>query len=149
MYRSLVTRPNVTPVQASTESEFSLNHLKNHKKDIRFKRCNLRRLPGAEAFGFIITPQAKPKFSIYQVDADSPACNANLRKSDVIIEVNKVNIRRMKFIDVLKLLKNDSTHETMQILAISREGYDHYKDKNKRFSSKNLANNENTDLYTT
>jgi C-terminal processing protease CtpA/Prc len=146
LYRP-ITRSNVNP--AATEQEFSINQLKNHKKEIRFKRCNLKRLPHVDAFGFIVTPQAKPKYSIYQVDLDSPAYKANLRKSDVIIEVNKQNIRRMKFIDVLKLLKNDSTHETMEILAISREGYDHYKDRNKRFSSKKLANYENTDLYTT
>lgn len=130
------------------QKEFSVSQIKNGQLG-RFKRCLLKRLPEFNAYGFVVTPNQKPKYSIYEVDVNSPAYHANLRKTDVIIEVNKVNIRQMKFDKVLRLLKNDSIQDTMEILAITLDGYHYYKDRNKKFSSRKLVTEERTDLYST
>ncbi len=117
------------------------------KNDNRFKRCFLTLLSDYEGFGFTITPSSDPKLSIIEVDENSPAYKANLRKDDVIIECDKVNIRRFKFDEVLKLMRNGTVNQQIEILAISLKGYYYYKDRNKKFSSKKLVTIENTDLY--
>lgn len=71
---------------------------------------------------------------------DSPAWRVNLRKKDVIIEIDGQNIRRNSPSEVIKKIGECSYKGGMEILAISSEGYKHYKLRKWNFSSKKLLN---------
>lgn len=115
----------------------------------RFKRCNIQLPPDAEnqSFGFTLNSKVKPKYMIFSVDQGSPAYNANLRSSDVIVAVDQTNIRRLKFDKVKSMLSEAKRRGHVEILAVSKENYLYYKNKKKRFSSTKLVTSDNTDLY--
>jgi len=115
----------------------------------KFKRCTIKLQPTDPNFGFTLNSKIKPKYMIFNVENDSPASKANLRTSDVIVEINKENIRRFKFDKVKKILSDARNVEPRQveILVISKEGYLYYKNKKKRFSSKNLVTTDNTEIF--
>lgn len=124
----------------------SMGTLNKYEKP-RFKRCTIRLQPDNPNYGFTLNSKIKPKYMIFAVEQDSPAYAANLRTSDVIVEVNGENIRRYKFEKVKKMLSDSRTKGQVEILAISKEGYLYYKNKKKRFSSRNLVMSDNTDNF--
>ena len=91
----------------------------------------------------------KPKYSIYTIDTSSPAYKANLRETDVIVQIDKRNIRRQKFDKVKGLLSESQQRGQVEILAIDREGYMYYKNRKKRFSSNKLVTAENVEGFST
>ena len=93
--------------------------------------------------------QVKPKYSIYTIDTSSPAYKANLRETDVIVQIDKRNIRRQKFDKVKGLLSESQQRGQVEILAIDREGYMYYKNRKKRFSSNKLVTPENVEGFST
>ncbi len=86
---------------------------------------------------------------IYTIDDKSPAYKANLRETDVIVQIDKKNIRRLKFDKVKEMLSESVKRRQVEILAINKEGYLYYKNKKKRFSSNKLVTNENTEPFST
>ena len=119
------------------------------KNPPKFKRCDVRLMPDSDGFGFALNPRNKPKFSIYSVETNSPAYRANLRANDVIVQVNKQNIRRLKFEKVRQMIKEASEKGQIEILAIDQDGYLYHKQRRRRFSSKRLVTPENTDYFST
>jgi C-terminal processing protease CtpA/Prc len=113
----------------------------------KFKRCNVQILPDFKGYGFAINSKIKPKFMIYTVDPQSPAYKANLRESDVIVQIDNKNIRKMSFDKVKKLLSDSQKKGQVEILAIDNEGYKYYKERKKRFSNKKLVTAENTEIF--
>ena len=86
---------------------------------------------------------------IYTIDTKSPAYKANLRETDVIVQIDKKNIRRLKFDKVKEMLSESLKKGQVEILAINKEGYMYYKNKKKRFSSNKLVTAANTEPYYT
>ena len=116
----------------------------------KFKRCVVQLIPEyPEGFGFTLNSKIKPKYTIFSVDPDSPAYAANLRPTDVIVEINKKNIRRLKFEKVKNMLSESKNNGQVEILAISKEGYLFFKNKKKKFSSRKLVTTDNTELHST
>lgn len=115
----------------------------------KFKRCNVQLLPDFNGYGFAINSKIKPKFMIYSVDQNSPAYKANLRETDVIVQIDNKNIRKIKFDKVKQILSESQKKGQVEILAIDQEGYKYYKDRKKRFSSKKLVTADNTEPYFT
>lgn len=86
---------------------------------------------------------------ILVVDADSPAFNANLRTGDVIVAIDGTNIRKLDFDKVRGMLQNALNQGKIEVLAISLEGYTHYKSSQRLFNYLDwtkLATN-NVDVY--
>jgi len=103
--------------------------------------------PQAKGYGFTLNSKVKPKYMIFSVDPASPAYAANLRATDVIVEINKKNIRRLKFDQVKQMIIDSQKERKVEILAISKEGYMYYKERRKRFSSRKLVTLDNTEPY--
>ena len=118
----------------------------------KFKRCMVV-LPTetshlqAKGYGFTLNSKVKPKYMIFSVDPASPSYAANLRATDVIVEINKKNIRRLKFDQVKQMIIDSQKDKRVEILAISKEGYLYYKERRKRFSSRKLVTADNTEPY--
>ena len=72
-----------------------------------------------------------------------------MRATDVIVEIDKKNIRRLKFDKVKQLLSESQKKGQVEILAINKEGYLYYKERRKRFSSTKLVRPDNTEPYST
>ena len=68
------------------------------------------------------------------VEENSPAQRANVVESDVLIEINKKNIRREKFENVKEIVSNGLKSGKVELLLINMSGYKWFKNKNKRFS---------------
>lgn len=145
IYNSIANRPTSIP----EEIPFSPSTHLRPKSDNHFKRCFLKLLPNFDGFGLTVSPNLKPKFSIYEVELNSPAYRASLRKNDVIIEIDGVNIRQYKFDDFFSRMQTCAAKQYIEILAISPNGYSYYKDRNKKFSSRKLVTDDNTDIYET
>lgn len=116
------------------------------KNTPKFKRCTVVATPNFKGFGFTINSQVKPKYMIYEVDKNSPAEFAGLRKNDVLIEINNKNIRRTSFEKVRVLLSQAYLTNKVELLVISKEGYAWFKSRKKRFSSK-LTTENNVELF--
>jgi C-terminal processing protease CtpA/Prc len=86
---------------------------------------------------------------IYSVDQNSPAYKANLRETDVIVQIDGKNIRKLKFDKVKQLLSDSQKKGRVEILAIDKEGYKYYKERKKKFSSKKLVTEDNTEPFYT
>ena len=112
-----------------------------------FKRCFIRFAPGFEGFGFVLNSKIRPKYSIVEIDADSPVSRANLKVGDIIIEIDGKNIRQMEFKQVKKLLDNSYDQGQVEILAISKKHYIYYKDKNENFSDTQFTSAARTKMY--
>ncbi len=98
---------------------------------------------GLGGFGLIMsTNTQRPKHYIIDVEPFSIAHRANLRKYDVIVEIGGENVRRLSEHEVLRLLESGAYNRELEMLVISYEGYNHYKQKNCKFSSKKLTTNE-------
>jgi hypothetical protein len=82
------------------------------------------------------------------VEENSPAFRANIRDNDILIEINNKNIRRSKFEKIRMLLSDANKKGKVELLVISLPGYNWYKSKNKRFSSK-LTTTENVEFFST
>jgi hypothetical protein len=115
----------------------------------KFKRCNVQLLPDFNGYGFSLNSKLKPKYMIYSIDTNSPAYKANLRQSDVIVQIDKKNIRRLRFDKVKQMLSDSQKKGQVEILAIDREGYMFYKNRKKRFSSNKLVTSDNTEPFYT
>lgn len=86
---------------------------------------------------------------ILVIDQDSPAYNANLRTSDIIVAIDGINIRKLDFDKVRGMMQNALNQGKIEVLAISLEGYTHYKKSKGLFSYfdwTKLATN-NVDFY--
>jgi C-terminal processing protease CtpA/Prc len=106
-------------------------------------------MPDYRGYGFTLNTKSKPKYMIFQIDQSSPAYMANLNESDVIVEINKQNIRKLKFPKVKQMLMDSQKNNSVEILAISKEGYMYYKNRNKRFSDRKLVTKDNVDEHST
>jgi hypothetical protein len=113
----------------------------------RFKRCTIKTVEGFNGFGFTLNSKVKPKFMVFSVDPQSPSYAANLRDQDVIVQIDRKNIRRIKFDKVKEMLRQSSQRGEVEILAISKDGYIFYKDRGQRFSNRKLVTNENVDFF--
>lgn len=133
----------------STKSVGNLSTALGPNGKPKFKRCIVQLIPEFKGYGFTLNSKVKPKYMIFTVDPDSPSYAANLRATDVIVEIDKKNIRRMKFDKVRQLLSETQKNGQVEILAISKEGYMFFKNKKKRFSSTKLVTLDNTEPYST
>lgn len=114
----------------------------------KFKRCNLELIEGFKGFGFTINSKMKPKLTVFEVEPGSPAALAGIKKFDVLVEINKKNVRRTAFEKVRMMLQEASKKGDVELLVISEEGYKWFKAKKKRFSKANkLTNENNVELY--
>ncbi len=86
----------------------------------KFKSCNVVLLPDFQGYGFTLNSKIKPKYTIYTIDPNSPAYKANLRESDVIVQIDKKNIRRQKFDKIKQMLSDSKKKGGVEILAIDR-----------------------------
>ena len=66
---------------------------------------------------------------IYSVEPCSPAYNANLRANDIIMEINKKSIRRLKFEQVKQMIKDSLKDKQIELLVLEKEDYLLYKDE--------------------
>lgn len=129
------------------QSSRSMGTLPSKYDKQKFKRCTVNLTPESDNFGFTLNSRIKPKYMIYDVAFNSPAYMANLRTNDVIVEIDRTNIRRLKFDKVKEMLNRSKQNRRVEVLAISKEGYLYYKNKKKRFSSTKLVTTENTEIY--
>ena len=130
------------------EKSLYLPDVNANRDQTNFKRCDLKYSPDFGGFGLTLAGlDSKPKHSVIMVEPNSPAHRANLRKYDVIIEINQKNVRRSSYAKVIKYLEEAAATEQVSILAISRNGYNAYKKRNKRFSNRDLVTEENTDNF--
>lgn len=86
---------------------------------------------------------------LLEINMDSPAFNANLRTNDIIVAIDGTNIRKLNFDKVRGMLQNALNKGEIEVLAISLEGYTHYKDSKGIFNYLDwtkLATN-NVDFY--
>ena len=97
----------------------------------KFKRCNLELIEGFKGFGFTINAKMSPKLTIYNVEEGSPAELAGVRKFDVLVEINRKNVRRTAFEKVRMMLQEESKKGEVELLVISEKGYKWFKSKNK------------------
>ena len=104
-------------------------------------------IPDFKGLGIKVSSKLKPKYMICSIDANSPAYKANLRENDVIVQINRKNIRRSKFKKVAALLRKCASVGHVEILAIDQKGYLFYKNRKKNFSSKKLVKLENTEFF--
>ncbi len=81
---------------------------------------------------------------IFSLDPNSPAFDVNLRETDVLIEINGHNVRKMKTAKVLKLIDATLANGSIEILAIESKGYSILKKNGQKLSSKLLPNPGNT-----
>ena len=93
-----------------------------------FKRCHIKAAPPYKGYGFRLfrATKVKPKHMVFSLDPNSPAYAANLRETDVIIEVEGVNVRRLKTSAVNKLMDATLKKGNMEILAIEISGYESF-----------------------
>jgi C-terminal processing protease CtpA/Prc len=117
------------------------------RNEPKFKRCRIELDPSFDGFGFGLNPRLKPKYTVFRVDPSSPAYAANLRATDVIVEVDSKNIRRFKFEKVTQLLKDAQKKGFVEVLVISRDGYAYLKKKNEKFSNPKLVTSQNVEYY--
>ena len=106
-------------------------------------------MPDFNGLGFTLNSKIKPKYMIYSVDPSSPAYAGNLRSNDIIVEIDRKNIRRLKFDKVRQMLSEAQKNRQVEILAIDREGYNYFKKKKKRFSSAKLVTPDITEEFST
>ena len=85
-----------------------------------------------EGFGFTLNSKIKPKFSIFSVDPDSPAYAANLRPTDVIIQINQINIRKLNSYEVKSMLMESKNNGQVEITALEKSDYLDYKYSKKK-----------------
>ncbi len=114
---------------------------------VKFKRCKVQLEYDYNGYGFYISHKTEPKFMINEVEPESPAYKANLRQTDVIVEIDGINIRQMSFDKLKKILDNTKNKGFVEVLAISLIGYTYYKERKKKFSDKNLVTKENTEYF--
>lgn len=121
----------------------------NQYRKPKFKRCNIQLSHGIKDFGFSFDQTSKTKYMINTIEINSPAFRANLRKDDVIIQINGRNIRQLNPINVKEILNESLMKRHVEILAIDKWGYLYYKMKKKHFSSNKLVTSENTEDFFT
>ena len=120
-----------------------------YKSLIKFKKCYIIIPPlWNKRFGFGLTSNSKPKYSIGQVDFNSPAYQANIRVQDVIVQIDGTNIRQFKYEEILNRVQIGFSNKKLEILAISKYGYRFYKNQKFKFSDLRLPNSHNTEFYT-
>lgn len=114
-----------------------------------FKRCTVELSEGEKSFGFKLftDPIVKPKHMIFAVDPRSAAFSANLRETDVVLEINDKNVRRLKKASVNKMIRKSLEKGRIEVLAIENTGYNHFKKRNKRVSSKNLQHSSTLNFF--
>ena len=120
------------------------NSLKNFKP--KFKKCMIK-TSQRYGFGLFTNPDIKPKHMVFRLEIDSPAYKANLRELDVIVEINKVNVRRKTINEVIRILNLSTKDDQVEILVIDNQGFDYYKDR-KISLDKKVASPENTETFT-
>lgn len=128
-------------------SKSVINSSKNETNDIKFKRCKVQLEYDYNGYGFYISPKIEPKFMLNKVEPESPAYKANLRNTDVIVEIDGKNIRQMSFDKLKQIIEETKNKGFVEVLAISLIGYTYYKEKKKKFSDKNLVSKENTEYF--
>jgi hypothetical protein len=115
----------------------------------KFKRCTITLIPEFPGLGFTLNSKIKPKYMIYSVDPNSPAYAGNLRTNDIIVEIDRKNIRKLKFDKVRQMLSEIQKKGQVEILAIDLDGYKWFKKRRQRFSSTRLVTQDNTEPYST
>lgn len=122
------------------------NSLKNFKP--KFKKCLIKTEHPSHKYGFGIftNPDIKPKIMVFRIAVDSPAYRANLRELDVIVEIDKVNVRRKTINEVIGILNLSMKNCSVEILAIDNQGFDYYKER-KISLVKKVASPENTETF--
>ena len=71
-----------------------------------FKYCRIKKKKGFNGYGFNLQSKSDAKCRyVGIVDACSPACLANLKNGDYIVEVNNVNVENLNHDEIVKLIK--------------------------------------------
>lgn len=140
-------------VSSSAANQSYYYDYKTGTRTPKFKRCDLYLDDAGDdvtaKFGFTLNSKTTPKYMIFRVDHGSPAHSASIEERDVLIEVDGVNIRRVKHSKVVQMLgEAQRTRGKVQVLVISPEGYMYHKLRSKRFSDKSLATSANTTNFT-
>ncbi|KAK3101213.1 hypothetical protein FSP39_001810 [Pinctada imbricata] len=90
--------------------------------------CHVTKWPDFQGYGFNLHAERdKPGQYIGNIDSDSPAEEAGLRKGDRIIEINGVNIENESHQQVIQRVKAVPNETTMLLLDDAADKY--YKDK--------------------
>jgi hypothetical protein len=85
---------------------------------------------------------------ICYVEENSPAQEANVVEKDILIEINKKNIRKEKFETVKSIVSNALKARKIELLLISMDGYKFFKDKKKNFSNAStFLTSSNTEYF--
>ena len=120
-----------------------------YKSLIKFKKCQIIIPPSwkNKGFGFGITSNSDPKYTIANIEFNSPAYQANLQVQDVIVQIDGTNIRQFKYEEILNRVQIGFSNKKLEILAISKYGYRFYKNQKYKFSDMRLPNSQNTEFY--
>lgn len=118
------------------------------KEEKYFKRCEIILQNNDLSLGLHFNEKIKPKFIICDVEPNSPAGQANLKKTDIVIGINGINIRRVSFENTMRIITESIIiNRRVVILAVRFQGYSYYKLKGKCFSSSRLVSEENIETF--
>ena len=123
-------------LDSDTETENEIFSITNNMNDsipntnIRYKRCKINLSKDSESgYGFTMDSKLKANHMIYSVEPCSPAYNANVRDTDIILEINKINIKRFKHEQVKQMIIDSKKDKQIELLLIRKEDYLLYKAK--------------------
>ena len=91
-----------------------------------------------KTLGFIVAG-SKTKtgvFKITEITPNSPAYNSGLRNDDYIIEVSGVTVEKLKYEEVVELIKEKKEQDDLQLLVADRKTLEWYKSRDADISSR-------------
>merc|ERR1711936_576805 len=105
----------------------------NKNSDIR--HCHLYKRNDFQGYGFNLYKKTREELhTIGKLEPGSPGYNGGLREDDVLIEVNGVNVEKIKHQDVVDRIRELPT--AVSLLVIDKKTHAKMKKKFKKISSK-------------
>ncbi|UJR31719.1 hypothetical protein I4U23_019199 [Adineta vaga] len=94
-------------------------------KDANLRLCRLCKWSNYTGLGFNLKPGSNPPYSISVVESNSPAAAAGLKINDVILAVNKDDMKKVKYEKLTQSIqKARDKNDTIDLLVMEKRFYD-------------------------